>query len=141
MRIGEVSERTGVATSTIRYYEDQGLLPAPSRTASGYRDYGDRAVSRIRFVRQGQAAGLQLDEIAEILAIHDSGRAPCCRVTDLLQDRLSKVEQQIADLQALQANIRGLIGRAADDPEAGNAEAEICWLIEGTEPAPTSTAH
>ena len=69
MKIGELAERCGVTTKTIRYYESIGLLDAPSRTASGYRDYGAAAVERLRFVRDAQATGLTLHALVRKLRI------------------------------------------------------------------------
>jgi DNA-binding transcriptional MerR regulator len=60
MRIGEIADRAGVAAKTIRFWEERGLLPAPARTAAGYRDYGPAMLERLAFVRHAQAAGLTL---------------------------------------------------------------------------------
>ena len=57
MRIGELSERSGVPTKTIRYWEQSGLVAEPARTGSGYRDYHDDTLAVLRFVRSAQAAG------------------------------------------------------------------------------------
>ena len=67
MRIGELAEAAGTTTKTLRFYEEQGLLPPAERTPAGYRDYTPDAVSRIDFVHRGQAAGLTLAQIKQIL--------------------------------------------------------------------------
>ena len=67
MKIGELAQRTQVNIDTVRYYERQGLLPAPQRLASGYRLYDQRDVSRLRFVRRAKALGFTLVEIRELL--------------------------------------------------------------------------
>jgi DNA-binding transcriptional MerR regulator len=69
MRIGELADLTGTTTKTIRYYESIGLLAEPGRTASGYREYGEGAVERLRFVREAQASGLTLTEIKSVLEL------------------------------------------------------------------------
>lgn len=132
MRISEVGARAGVNASAIRYYETQGLLPAPQRTSAGYRDYPEDTVGRLRFVRRAQSAGLHLDEIKQILGIHDGGNAPCQHVVGLLQARLDRVNEQLAELEALRDQLTGLLQLpgAGDDPAAGNGDAEICWIIE-----------
>ena len=71
MQIGEVAQRVGLATSAIRFYEDRGLIPEPERTESGYRDYDPGVVERIRFIRAGQAVGLALRELNQVLQIRD----------------------------------------------------------------------
>ncbi|WP_313551213.1 heavy metal-responsive transcriptional regulator, partial [Corynebacterium sp.] len=96
MRIGELAERAGTTAKTLRFYEEQGLLPPTERTPSGYRDYAPETVARIDFVHRGQAAGLTLAQIRQILDIRDGGHAPCEHVRDLLDVRLAEIEQQIA---------------------------------------------
>ena len=63
MRIGEFAEAAGTTAKTLRFYEEQGLLPPPDRTSSGYRDYPPDAIARVDFVHRGQAAGLTLAQI------------------------------------------------------------------------------
>lgn len=84
MKISEVAALTNTSTKTLRFYENSGLLPPPARTASGYRNYGPEIVDRLRFIHRGQAAGLALQEVRQILAIHDRGEAPCAHVRQLL---------------------------------------------------------
>ena len=88
MRIGELAVASGTTTKTLRFYEEAGLLPAPERTANGYRDYTPAALARLDFVRRGRTAGLTLAQIREILDIRDAGVAPCQHVQDLLDARL-----------------------------------------------------
>lgn len=99
MRIGQLAEATGTTTKTLRFYEESGLLPPAERLASGYRDYAEDAVGRVGFIHRGQAAGLTLAQIRQILDIRDGGQAPCKHVRDLLDVRLAEIEQQIADLR------------------------------------------
>ena len=67
MRIGELADRLGVTTKSIRFYESIGLLPDPARTASGYRDYAEADAERLTFIKTAQRLGLSLDEIREIM--------------------------------------------------------------------------
>ncbi|MBU5653718.1 heavy metal-responsive transcriptional regulator [Corynebacterium aurimucosum] len=99
MRIGQLAEATGTTTKTLRFYEESGLLPPAERLASGYRDYAEDAVGRVGFIHRGQAAGLTLAQIRQILDIRDGGQAPCEHVRDLLDVRFAEIEQQIADLR------------------------------------------
>lgn len=91
MKISEVAALTNTSTKTLRFYENSGLLPPPARTASGYRNYGPEIVDRLRFIHRGQAAGLALQEVRQILAIHDRGEAPCAHVRQLLSTRIDEV--------------------------------------------------
>ena len=111
MRIGELAVASGTTTKTLRFYEEAGLLPAPERTANGYRDYTPAALARLDFVRRGRTAGLTLAQIREVLDIRDAGVAPCQHVQDLLETRLGDLDRQIADLQAL----RHTVARLRDD--------------------------
>jgi DNA-binding transcriptional MerR regulator len=129
MRIGELAEAAGTSTKTLRFYEAQGLLPSAQRTPSGYRDYTPEAVSRIDFVHRGQAAGLTLAQIKQILDIRDRGQAPCGHVRDLLDARLADIERQIADLVALRDSVASLRTAATDlEPDTCSAD-EVCRYL------------
>ena len=129
MRIGELAEAAGTTAKTLRFHEDQGLLPPAERTPSGYRDYAPDAVARIDFVHRGQAAGLTLAQIRQILAIRDGGRAPCEHVRDLLDARLAEIEQQIAQLAALRDTITELRRDAAHPEPATCSPDQVCRYL------------
>lgn len=74
-RIAQAAERSGVPASTIRYYEDEGLLPPADREANGYRSYGDRDVARLRFLDRARALDLPMDALGELLALWEDGGA------------------------------------------------------------------
>lgn len=118
MRIGELADMAGTTTKALRFYEDQGLMPEAARTAAGYRDYAPDALARIGFIHRGQAAGLTLAQIRQILDIRDGGQAPCGHVSDLLDARLVDIEQQIFQLTSLRDTIATLRDNAAN-PEPG----------------------
>ena len=96
--IGDVAERTGLSAPTIRYYESIGLLPAPVRSATGYRRYPEAVVEELRFVKKAQTLGFSLEEIREILALSRAGDTPCSHVLDLSRRHLQAVEDRIAQL-------------------------------------------
>ena len=129
MQIGEVARRAGVATSAIRFYEEQGLLPEPGRTASGYRDYHVDVIDRLQFIRGGQAIGLTLRQLSDVLAIRDRGDSPCRHVTDLIDDKISEVDRSIEDLRALRRDLVEL-GERADgfDPDECRPES-VCRIL------------
>ncbi|MGH9187018.1 MAG: heavy metal-responsive transcriptional regulator [Acidimicrobiales bacterium] len=117
MRIGVGANEAGVPAKTIRFWEDEGLVPEPGRTSSGYRDYQPEAVERLRFIRQAQSGGLTLHQIRQILEIGDSGDAPCEHVGRVVADRLAEVERRIAELEDTRRHLRALARRAAaQDP-------------------------
>lgn len=105
MRIGQLAEAVGTTTKTLRFYEEQGLLPPAQRTPSGYRDYGPEAVAQVNFIHRGQAAGLTLAQIRQIIDVRERGQAPCEHVRDLLEGRLADIDDQLQQLTALRATI------------------------------------
>ncbi len=132
LRIGELAAELGLNPKTIRYYEQIGLLPAPPRTASGYRLYGAEDVERLRFIGKAKAIGLSLEEIGEILALQREGRAPCAHVLELLDRKLAAVDRQ---LRALCDFRRELVGLRAEAARTATAEACVCGIIEHHQPA------
>src|SRR5258707_8878403 len=117
MKIGEIAGQSGVPAKTIRFWEDQHLLPPPDRTRSGYRDYDPAILDRLGFIRQAQAAGLKLGHIRQVLDIRDGGEPPCVHVTGLISRRLGEVEARLAELARARDQLAELAGRAAaQDP-------------------------
>lgn len=129
MRIGELAAVARVSTKAIRFYETAGVLPEPDRLPSGYREYDDRAVERLAFVRAAQAAGLTLSEIAEVIAVRDSSGAPCAHVTALLARRAAELEERIAELATLREQVLTLRDRAAGLDPAACDEGAVCSAI------------
>ena len=87
MEIHELEARTGVTAKTIRYYEQEGVLPPPRRKPNGYREYDVNDVERLKFVVGARQLDFSLDDIAEILALRDRREAPCRFVLDLLEKK------------------------------------------------------
>ena len=131
MRIGQLAAQTGYSVRTIRFYEQSGLLPAPSRTPAGYRSYDQDAVARLRFVRSAQALGLSLAEIADVLRIRDHQGPPCSYVAELLDTHIGALDRRIDELTALRDELRARrpLG-AAPDPARCQSD-QVCYLIEG----------
>ena len=129
MRIGELAEASGTTAKTLRFYEEQGLLPAAERTPAGYRDYTPDAVGRIDFIHRGQAAGLTLAQVRQILDIRDDGQAPCGHVQELLDSRLADLDEQISQLVALRETITQLRDQAATvEPETCSPD-QVCRYL------------
>ena len=128
--IGEVARRVGVNAKTIRYYEDIGLIPEPARRPSGYRVYGPADIDRIAFIRRAQRFGLSLDEIREVLDYREKGQRPCPFVLDAVRRHAAEVDQRIAELTHLRAELGDLIDRAEDDTQAPG---RYCHLLDPTD--------
>jgi DNA-binding transcriptional MerR regulator len=105
VKIGEIAREAGVTVDTVRFYERVGVLPAPERTESGYRDYEPRTVERIRFTRELQAIGFTLADAVDALAAHDAGGATCESERWRLDAALARVDAKLAELNALRSRI------------------------------------
>lgn len=99
--IGALAASCGLSRDTIRFYEREGLLPRPRRTASHYRVYGEEDEARLRFIREAQAIGLTLDDIRELLRQREA-RTPdeCRRVATLLRERIEALDRKLGELKA-----------------------------------------
>ncbi|MBA2319525.1 MAG: heavy metal-responsive transcriptional regulator [Deltaproteobacteria bacterium] len=128
MRIGQLAERLGVNTRTIRYYERIGLLPEPERRPSGYRMYGAEDAERLAFVRSAQRFGLKLDEIREVLAFRDRGERPCVYVLETVRREVADLDRRIAGLDAARTQLAGLLARAESLP--ASVGGRYCELLE-----------
>ena len=105
MKIGEIATEAGVTVDTVRFYERVGVLPPPARTESGYRDYERGTVERIKLTRELQAIGFTLTDAVDALAAHDAGGATCESEQWRLQAVLDRVDDKLAELNALRRRI------------------------------------
>src|SRR5215216_6543936 len=104
----------GLSPDTVRYYERVGLLPEPTRSATGYRLYDQDAVGRLQLIKGAQRAGLRLREIGELLQVADQGQCPCGHTETLLRERLAEVRAELDRLHDLEADLIGLLERQPD---------------------------
>jgi Cd(II)/Pb(II)-responsive transcriptional regulator len=125
MRIGELSHASGVDVQTIRYYEREGLLAEPSRTASGYRAYGPEHLERLNFVRHCRSLDMPLAEIRTLLELSKRQDVSCEQVDQLVHGHLQRVKAKRAALQVLEAQLETLSGQCA----AGHRVAD-CGILE-----------
>jgi Cu(I)-responsive transcriptional regulator len=105
MRIGELARITGTKAETIRYYEREGILTPAGRTDSNYRDYCDKDVATLTFVRRARSLGFSMAQVRELLALSDHADKPCESVDLLVRRQLAEVESKITDLAALARNL------------------------------------
>jgi DNA-binding transcriptional MerR regulator len=107
--IGELAAETGVKVPTIRYYEGIGLIPPPPRSEGNQRRYDEGALDRLRFIAHARAMGFPMGELRAMLRIAGHRDAPCEDIDALVRARLSEVEDRIARLTALRAELRGML--------------------------------
>lgn len=125
MNIGEVAERTGVPPKTIRYYEEIDLIPAPARSANGYRAYSDEAVHTLRFVASARNLGFTVEQCRALLALYrDKGRASA-DVKRVANEHIDEIDHRIAELQAMRKVLADLARRCHGDDRPD------CPIIDG----------
>ncbi|RXZ83710.1 MerR family transcriptional regulator [Paenibacillaceae bacterium] len=116
MTRGELAKRTGLSMATIRYYEDTGVLPAPSRGANGYRIYTDDYLVKIKFIIAAKSLGYSLKEIQETLELlNKETRAEV--LEEIVRNKIVEIEQNISKLRMLQALLAGLLETEKEEIE------------------------
>ena len=124
LTIGRVARAAGVGIDTIRYYEREGLLPAPARRISGYRDYTPDAVTRLRFIRRAKELGFTLPEIRELLALSADRERGVRGVKQRAVARLAEIDRRIRELKRVQRGLKNLI-----DACPGHGALECCPIL------------
>ncbi len=138
MTIGWVAERAGVGVETVRFYERQGLIDRPPRPLRGFREYDERTVERIRFIKQAQEMGFSLREAAELLSLRADPAADCGEVHARAQAKLADVERRIAQLERLREALHTVLRRC---PKSGPvASCSILGAMRGSEGRPGSSS-
>jgi len=108
-RSGELAERAGVSTDTLRHYERKGVLARPLREANDYRQYPATALQRVRLIRRALAVGFTLDELATVLSERDRGGAPCMEVGALAAAKLADVEARLREMAELRDELKTIL--------------------------------
>jgi MerR family mercuric resistance operon transcriptional regulator len=107
-RTGELAKLSGVNKETIRYYERIGILPEPPRNESGYRVYSESAYKRLTFIRKAQELGFTLQEVDRLLGVVDQDEERCQNMYDFTCEKITEMEQKIADLQQMKSILEDL---------------------------------
>ncbi|MPZ12078.1 MAG: MerR family DNA-binding protein [Kiloniellaceae bacterium] len=107
--IGEVARRSGVTIETIRYYEREGVVPLPDRSASGRRLYDSAGIARLRFVKRCRDLGFPIEDIRALLALSKGDSKACSDVKLIGERHLRDVRDKIADLTRLEAALADLV--------------------------------
>ncbi len=109
MNIGQAATASGVSAKMIRHYEAVGLLPAPKRTESGYRQYRDADVHTLRFIRQARDLGFSILEIGELLSLWHDRRRPSRLVKAMAEAHIRALEQKAQELLAMKSTLEHLV--------------------------------
>lgn len=105
MQIGIVAKKVGLSVDTIRFYERSALLPRATRTQGGFRQYGERDVETLAFIRRVQGLGFKLSEVRGLLSLRGSRMQPCAPVRRRLQAKLLDVRQKLENLRKLEREL------------------------------------
>jgi len=135
VRIGELAKTTGCQVETIRYYEREALLPEPDRSGGNYRRYGEEHLERLRFIRHCRSLAMSLEEIRLLLQFRDAPEDKCDEVNSLLDEHIGHIADRIAELRALEKQLRALrsLCRSAQAAKDCGILKELA-ATEGTKP-------
>ena len=129
MSIGALAKATSTKVETVRWYEQVGLLPAPTRTSGNYRAYDAAHLGRLSFIRRARDLGFSLDQVRALLDIAGQQDQACEAVDVIAREHLEEVDRKIADLQALRRELDALIGQCR------RGKVAECRIIEALAPA------
>lgn len=137
MNIGEAAKASGVSSKMIRHYEEVRLIPAPARTESGYRQYTEREVHTLHFIRRSRDLGFSIQQIGELLGLWQDRRRPSRQVKALAQAHIQELEQKAQELLAMKATLEHLVHCCHGDDRP---ECPILERLEhaGAPPEPTA---
>lgn len=125
MNIGQASEASGVSSKMIRYYEQTGLIPRAARRDSGYRDYNNADVHRLRFIRGARDLGFTVEQIGDLLALWSDRERASSDVKALALGHVDALKQKQAEIAAMIATLENLAKRCYGDDRPD------CPIIEG----------
>ena len=124
MKIGALAKQANVNIDTVRYYERQGLLPAPQRLMSGYRQYETGDVARLRFVRRAKALGFTLIEIRELLTLSSHREDDMAVMKAAAIEKLADVEDKLTELTRIRDGLKALVASCP-----GHGTLEQCPIL------------
>lgn len=118
--IGQLAKAAGVGVETVRFYERKGLLDAPARKDSGYRQYDDDAVERLRFIRRAQEVGFTLEEIQDLLGLRNDPDARRADVRERAAGKIADINAKVRNLLAMRESLVSLLESCeGDGPASG----------------------
>jgi Cd(II)/Pb(II)-responsive transcriptional regulator len=108
MKIGELAQRSTCGVETVRFYEREGLLEAPTREANGYRSYTDAHLVQLNFIRHCRSLGMGLPEVRKLRSIQAYPELACDEINHLIESQIDRVHQQVKSLLLLEEQLHSL---------------------------------
>ncbi len=108
LNIGQAAQRSGVSAKMVRHYESLGLLPKIARTDAGYRQYGDKEVHTLRFIRRARELGFSMAEIAQLLKLWQNRRRASADVKRIALAHAADLQRRIDEMTAMQRTLERL---------------------------------
>ena len=121
MKISQLAKTTNVASKTIRYYEEIGLLPEAYRNDNGYREYSASDIERLVFIRRCRELQIPLEQIKTLIAVQVDQKSSCQEVDALIEQQLEKVRKTIAELTLLEQTLHTL-ARSCPNDKVGDCQ-------------------
>jgi MerR family transcriptional regulator, copper efflux regulator len=115
MNIGEAAKLSGVSAKMVRHYESLGLLPAVARTDSGYRQYADKEVHTLRFIRRARDLGFSMAEIGELVKLWQNQRRSSSSVKKIASKHLADIDAKMAEMAAMRKTLQHLVHCCSGD--------------------------
>lgn len=115
LTIGELARRSGYAVQTLRYYEQIGLMPKPPRSSGGQRRYGEDLQRRLLFIRHARDLGFEIEDIRSLLDMASRPDQPCASVDAIAKAHLVSIDEKIARLTALRAEVDRMLKACATE--------------------------
>lgn len=122
MKIGQLANKAQVNIETIRYYERKGLIEQPITPPQGYREYPNKTLKRVQFIKRSQTLGFSLDEISKLLLLGDKN---CLSVQNIAEKKLVRVREKLADLARLENVLEHLVTQCKDTQTG-----DLCPIVE-----------
>jgi MerR family copper efflux transcriptional regulator len=122
---GKVARLAGVGVETVRFYEKNGLLEEPARRVSGYREYDEQTVNRLRFIQRAKDIGFTLTEIKDLLSLRSSSDQPCDDVRGRAEAKITQIEEKVALLLRMKQVLGRLVSSCGKQEDSSR-----CPILE-----------
>ena len=125
LTIGQVAERSGVGVETVRFYEREGLIPKPDRSSSGYRQFDDKTIDRLQFIRRAKELGFTLTEIKELLSLRLDATTSCADIKSRTEAKITDIDEKIRTLKRMKRALKKLTSECS-----GRGSISECSILD-----------